>query len=472
MLFHPDEQEGTSHAETLKLFTLNEDGNYSVTIKNPLQFQLIVDYLAAGLSFRQVVNVVNITRKHTGMAKLGNVTIKTVSNYARIACAINLQRITNILNNKSVWAFSLANNSSTHYGKSYFDNRIRFHQEGVLYNIHALTIPMFERHTGELMLKLITDFFDVVCPLWRAKLVSVSTDGASSMTGSSQGVVTRLEKKAQHKMYRVWCGIHQLDLVMKHAYRDVMDGEFNKIMFQLIEYLQELDHLSATLSTWIVIESCNAGFDNNTHYIFGRWAVSYQNIINYIFDRGIFIQDIDNTLSIELQAQVTTIVSKLVIEIFDGIANIQAERNSDNLPPVLPHELVKLPTRQFTSIVVEHLDRLKQFWGEEAVDTLERQHQYLLIEYQRDTTLQSAFDNCDGHTSFETGWSIVDTKKFNVLRDFCGGMASIFPNTATVESDFSILGWEKDEYRKSLTDLSLEGIIHCKQFELLSALTS
>ena len=63
-------------------------------------------------------------------------------------------------------------------------------------------------------------------------------------------------------------------------------------------------------------------------------------------------------------------------------------------------------------------------------------------------------------------------KKFSVLRDFCGGMASIFPNTATVESDFSILGWEKDEYRKSLTDLSLEGIIYCKQFELLSALTS
>ena len=29
MLFHPDEQEGTSHAEALKLFTLNEDGDYT-----------------------------------------------------------------------------------------------------------------------------------------------------------------------------------------------------------------------------------------------------------------------------------------------------------------------------------------------------------------------------------------------------------------------------------------------------------
>jgi len=426
---------------------------------------------------------------------------------------------------------------------------------------------MFERHTGEVMLKLITDFLDVVCPSWRSKLVSVSTDGASSMTGPSKGVVTRLEKEALHKIYRVWCGIHQLDLVMKHAYKNVMDGEFNKIMFQLTGYLrhqfnlisemqttcpkatttrwtamgiacnwlivnrvamlqyiakddptqappnwwwivvssinaiseyvnftmiklqaekllisqqrQELDHLSATLSAWIVIEPNDVELHNATsHYISGRWAVSYQNVVNYIFDRGIFIQDIYNGLSVELQAQVITIVSKLVIGIVDGIVDIQAERDSTNLPsaeqfpPVLPHELIKLPTREFTSIVVQHLDRLKQFWSEKMIDILEREHQQLLIKYQRDTTLKSAIDNCDNSTSFEVAWSIVETKKLKVLRDFCGGIASIFPNTATVESDFSILGWEKDEYRKSLTDLSLEGIIQCKQYELLSGLSS
>lgn len=52
--------------------------------------------------------------------------------------------------------------------------------------------------------------------------------------------------------------------------------------------------------------------------------------------------------------------------------------------------------------------------------------------------------------------------------DFYGGLASLCPNTASVESDFSILSWEKDEYRLSMTDLSLEGIIQCKQYEILS----
>ena len=51
--------------------------------------------------------------------------------------------------------------------------------------------------------------------------------------------------------------------------------------------------------------------------------------------------------------------------------------------------------------------------------------------------------------------------------DFYGGIESIFPNTASVESNFSILGWKKDEFRLSLTDLSLEGIMHCKQYKAL-----
>ena len=56
------------------------------------------------------------------------------------------------------------------------------------------------------------------------------------------------------------------------------------------------------------------------------------------------------------------------------------------------------------------------------------------------------------------------------LQDFSGGIVTIFTNTATVESDFSILGWEKDEYHMSLTNLSLEGIMQCKQFKLLHSI--
>ena len=46
---------------------------------------------------------------------------------------------------------------------------------------------------------------------------------------------------------------------------------------------------------------------------------------------------------------------------------------------------------------------------------------------------------------------------------FAGGLAASFPGTSTVESDFLILGWEKDEYRTMLKDLSLKGILQAKQ---------
>ena len=121
-------------------------------------------------------------------------------------CAISLQRLSNILNDPVVWTFSLANDSSTHYGHSYLDNRIRFHRNGIIHNVHALAIPIFDRHTGENMFQLVSNFLNVICLQWCARLISVGTDGASSMIGSLKGVVTRIEKEIKHKLYRVWCG--------------------------------------------------------------------------------------------------------------------------------------------------------------------------------------------------------------------------------------------------------------------------
>ena len=125
-----------------------------------------------------------------------------VANYARTVCAINLQAITLILSNESIWAFSLANDASTHYGKSYLDNRIRFHLKGVLYNIHILAIPMFDQHTGENMFNLVNKFLNIICLNWRAKLIGVGSDGANSMTGHLKCVVTCLEQEAVFKLYR------------------------------------------------------------------------------------------------------------------------------------------------------------------------------------------------------------------------------------------------------------------------------
>ncbi len=55
MFFHPNEQDGITRAHALKLFDADpENPNiYTVTIKYPMQFSLIISWLARGVSFRQ-----------------------------------------------------------------------------------------------------------------------------------------------------------------------------------------------------------------------------------------------------------------------------------------------------------------------------------------------------------------------------------------------------------------------------------
>jgi hypothetical protein len=538
-----------------------------------MQFRLVIKYLATGISFRQVTKILVATREETGLTKLSGLSDTGVANYARIVCGMSLQHLSTILNHNTTWAFSLANDISTHYGQSYFDNRIRLHCNGIIYNIHALAIPIYESHTGLKMFQLVCEFFDIICPTWRTKLISMGSDGASSMTGKHQGVVTRIEQEVNHQMYRIWCGLHQLDLVMKHAYRDLKDGELLSIMYAITGYLRRQQNLIADMQStcpklttrwvamgqtckwllekrarlfehfeehdsnnappswwWIVIAAISAlseqinivfiklqskdllisqqkailenlavglssqlGVDGPhttvemaalnivTTSTFGRWSIKHTNVIEFLNDQGLFVQSSLNHLpadSAESCHYIVNLIGQLIVRLIDGIVEIQCERNSNNapidndcytIPPVLPHALVHLRGSEFTNIIKKHLQQLTPFWNESKIDLLQIQHRELRNAYQMQPLFAQTLDVCDYNTSFEESWKIVEGR-FDVLRDFCGGIATAFPNTATVESDFSNLKWEKDKFRMSLTDLSLEGILQCKQFQLLSSL--
>ena len=70
---------------------------------------------------------------------------------------------------------------------------------------------------------------------------------------------------------------------------------------------------------------------------------------------------------------------------------------------------------------------------------------------------------------FSDAWACTNNR-FPSLQQLCGGLVSAFPNTATVEPDFSVIGCEKDECRTLLTNFSLEGILHAKQYHCLKLL--
>jgi len=78
--------------------------------------------------------------------------------------------------------------------------------------------------------------------------------------------------------------------------------------------------------------------------------------------------------------------------------------------------------------------------------------------------VKAALDKHEEKTFFNEAWDYLKGR-FMQLRQLCGGLATAFPNMTFVESDFSIVKWEKNDSCSSLTSLSLTGIMHMKQFE-------
>ena len=160
------------------------------------------------------------------------------------------------------------------------------------------------------------------------------------------------------------------------------------------------------------------------------------------------------------------------------IVNVVATRDSSNqsstnaLPPVLPHNLAAIRTYQLCEMLRSHRPRLqKAGWTTEQIDQIEEDHRELRRASTSEANFKEMFGRCsDVKTGFMEGWELCQGR-FDKLQLFAGGLASTFPNTATVESDFSIIGVAKNVYRQSLTDFSLEGILHDKQFETLRSMS-
>ena len=89
---------------------------------------------------------------------------------------------------------------------------------------------MRERHTGEYQYGLIVEAIHVLAPNWRHQLIAITTDGASAMTGCVQGTCTQLSNECHGNICQIWCGAHQLDLIVKNAFNYLMNETFLKTL--------------------------------------------------------------------------------------------------------------------------------------------------------------------------------------------------------------------------------------------------
>ena len=107
-----------------------------------------------------------------------------------------------------------------------------------------MAVPNFERHTSVNTAALIYSIMDSIFGEWRTKLIGVSTDGENTMTGRYGGVVTLLEHQETNRIVRIWCPIHQADIVAKACINALSEGRFYKDAHNLSVHLRK----QATLS--------------------------------------------------------------------------------------------------------------------------------------------------------------------------------------------------------------------------------
>ena len=278
LYFGDDENE--SKQSVLERFSFNEDRNlYEYACNNGLQFRLVVHAVGEALSFNQTSSVLSSVRSQTGNAEMGFFSKSIVINHVRAVVALNSQGISRLLEKN--WCFSIAFDMGNKSNCSYLAVRLRLMFKGELHNVHLVAMPLNVRHTGENMANAIESGLKTVCKGWKKKLISISSDGASNDTGPTSGAVSRLQERASKvcsaPFFRTWCGLHQLDLLVKKLLTQLQEEEFIYTITHLSNYLRRQINFSLQHS------KCPS-------YVETRWT-SLSTVVEWLKNNRRIVQD-------------------------------------------------------------------------------------------------------------------------------------------------------------------------------------
>jgi hypothetical protein len=245
-------------------------------------------------------------------------------------------------------------------------------------------------------------------------------------------------------------------------------SEQNAVLDKLAGDLRDLLEMNGPLSDSDLIQMSK----NDAHVTSKQFYTDRSSVRDLFADLSHFALSRFTALADEDKQRLESAVGKLFLNAREGINAIGAESAADNsisqekLPPLLSRDLRSLPPREFNSIVLKQARRLARSGREELCTDLEREFIQFKCAIHDDTALREELEIQPSIVSFADGWRPLGVR-FSKLRQFCVGIATVFPGKSTVESDFSVINWEYDEFRGSLTEFSLEGSLQCKQFKRL-----
>ncbi|KAI9916261.1 hypothetical protein PsorP6_017091 [Peronosclerospora sorghi] len=185
-----------------------------------------------------------------------------------------------------------------------------------------------------------------------------------------------------------------------------------------------------------------------------QYWIQTQSVREHI--QGSWARDLFNSLSAEDQSHMLHEVGQYTLQLICGWSDVQAELDERNnagsiAPPVLPAQFVKLRTGTFISDVLDkYRAHIGLYCSAENVEQVEADHRVndvgLVKAYNQEPSTKALIDENTLKTNFNDAWESI-VNHFTFLRRFSGGLAVAFSNTTSVESDFSVLKWENDNFR-------------------------
>ena len=132
----------------------------------------------------------------------------------------------------------------------------------------------------------------------------------------------------------------------------------------------------------------------------------------------------------------------------DGISAVITERNEDNEAyikaalSVLPHQLLRILPCYFSVYPQRHWERLDYTFSIEEIENIGRHNKALCDLYRRQPDVEISIESFDKGVAYQDDWNGLHNT-YPLLERFVGGLAIIFPDTSTVESNFLVVKYEK-----------------------------
>jgi hypothetical protein len=215
----------------------------------------------------------------------------------------------------------------------------------------------------------------------------------------------------------------------------------------------------------------------------GPWQARLQDIWNGVSKHGLDAWDLHETI-VDTEdeesswkaaaAAVTKDVAVLGLTTVQGLSRVLKQERSKDRPiplPCRPLPLTDLTSEEFLSRILKLRARLTRNRSAEFVRAACEEHQALKRELLRSPDAKAELKHAAAAptASFQSCWRPL-LPRYPNLREVAAGLATIFPGSSSVESDFSILKLDKSPQRSNLADLTIEGQFYARQWRELERL--